>query len=138
MRTIKFRAKSVPQKEWIYGFLCFAAKAFGMPLDSLTIQEFNKDGGSAIAYRYIDEQTIGQFTGLKDINGKDIYEGDIIKDNNEFPFNGNYIVTWDNYYSRFQCNSTKTDGYLCLHDFAKPIVIGNIYDNPELIVPNLQ
>ena len=76
--------------------------------------------------------TVGQYTGLKDSNGKEIYEGDIIKDESGFPFSGNHVVRWDNRYSHYQCDSTG-DGYLIINDFTKPVIIGNIWDNPELL-----
>ena len=92
---------------------------------------------------YVDPDTVGQFTGLYDKNGKEIYEGDIVKKHD--PYNvdsSDYTgaVIWGkgrwavpNYY--FGC---WFESDLFFDDFAghKQEVIGNIYDNPELLKDN--
>lgn len=74
-----------------------------------------------------DEVELMQYTGVKDKNGKEVYEGDIVQ-----LFGGNkYIIRWNN---QIACFDIVNDfGYLvfCLNnDFE---VIGNIYENPELL-----
>lgn len=80
---------------------------------------------------YVKTQTVGQFTGLYDCNGNEIYEGDILK-----WFTGKmYVVKfWRGmfYASVEECN----DGILGsfpLHAFTECEIVGNIYDNPELL-----
>lgn len=65
MRTIKFRGQRIDNKEWVYGFF------------------FKTSRGSFVG-EYLDEQevipeTVGQFTGLTDKDGEEIYEGDFVK-----------------------------------------------------------
>ena len=75
-------------------------------------------------------ETVGQFTGLKDSLGNDIYEGDILKEvvGTERLL---YTVEWIG--DGFALNDSKNDIYLGLYlTCEKCVIIGNIHDNPEL------
>ena len=125
MRTIKFRGRS--GNLWAYGNLHiieheeYGDSAYIIESDSTTIVDIN---------------TIGQFTGLHDKNGKEIYEGDIIKSSHGTI---HYIV-YDNdlacfkavvaRYNLFDEYSNLSNGWIAR--FNKE-VIGNIHDNPELL-----
>lgn len=123
MREIKFRAKH--GKEWVYGDL---------HLNSGKIPHIHPDPFTS---KSIDIETIGQYTGLRDKNGKEIYEGDIIR---SFDSSGDAIlhyIVWEEArfvalykgrYFRSKC-FLKQDW---LDEYDKE-VIGNIYDNKNLL-----
>ena len=83
-------------------------------------------------------ETIGQYTGLKDKNGKKIFEGDIVKDDYciyEVVYDGNgYYVEVVKLLK--ECGTDKGVLY-DLSDYKDLEVIGNIYDNPELLKEEL-
>lgn len=132
MRTIKFKAKT-EQGEWIVGH--YVGKPSMNEVCILPFQYVNYDNG------YIDDSecyyciadTLGQFTGLYDKNGKEIYEGDILNFNGlkiEVRFvRGVFALLCNGDLDQELCGDCRTDL------FAK--VIGNIHDNPELLKEEL-
>ncbi len=89
--------------------------------------------------------TIMQCTGLKDENGKLIYEGDILKytskptntqkNNPEYkPYTEKYSVVWEDFYTGYNLRSKEKVNCFNLGIMTKDCeVIGNIYENPELL-----
>lgn len=130
MRTIKFRGYGIVEKKWFYGNL-----VEGNAGRYITDAYYEEGQGDMIRYDPIQTKTIGQFTGLLDKNGKEIYEGDIVKTK------GNWggVVTW-NSRGYFYIN----DGYYTEEPDLLPLgslncyvrrdieIVGNIHDNPEL------
>lgn len=126
MRKIKFRGKNRWNGVWYYGSL-FVKELYGCPLIFSTTIECSE----------VDPETIGQFSGLYDCNGKEIYEGDILKWEKDGLM---YVVKfWDGmfYASVKECNDGILGGFplhaLTKHDYRKCEIIGNIHDNPELL-----
>lgn len=126
MRTIKFRGYNKKNNKWIYGYyLVNRGKHFvvedGIANPLNTWEDY-----------LVEEETIGQFTGLLDKEGKRIYEKDIMND----PISRNIgVVKWNSALCLFQLSwqnmPTAADLYYMANNGS--IVIGNIYDNPELI-----
>jgi hypothetical protein len=122
MREIKFRGKSkLGMNPLVKGFLL--------------IDEMNnkfiafKPDDDDFKLCPIEEDSDGQYTGLKDKNGKEIYEGDIVTDGYD-----KGKVIYDNESAQFRVDFSPMDDGLqemCTPNWA--IVIGNIYENPELL-----
>ncbi len=124
-RTIKFRGKSIYGDEWLLGSLIKIEKdryAVIPPLNDIEI-------GKSIGMYEVCPETVGQFTGLFDKNGKEIYEGDILNNGQR-----NYFVCWNSERGAWWLKNkdliyTTPLGFLSIELF----VVGNIYDNPDLI-----
>lgn len=141
MRKIKFRGKSSYDRRWIIGALVPNGKR-------PCIAEF----GKLFELTEVDPDTVGEFTGMLDKNGKEIYEGDILKghtnkwklESKPAPHEFIGYVRWES-----QCDvglqwvltSMDSKGssplnwyaHCCAIDYSTGVIIGNIHDNPDML-----
>lgn len=132
MRTIKFRGKCAKGSryagEWVYGSCVQCEKSN----DVLITVAFNDR--CSCTY-HVDPATVGQFTGLHDKHGHEIYEGDVIRINLTDGSTNKSSVFWNNRRGYWGCDIDIINHgvQLGLIDKVRIEVIGNIHDNPELI-----
>lgn len=144
MREIKFRGKRADNGEWIYGDL--SSDGLGNYWIIGPVVEADEE---YIAHEYwwnVNPKTVGQLIGLKDKNGQEIYEGDILEyrdymwnyDHNQVHLG---VVVWRDNTAGFICERRVIDGEvvepnygLCTLAYNKKAkVIGNIYENSNLL-----
>lgn len=120
----KFRGQRKDNGEWIDGYLFVIwEKAYIL---------WGTTNGVPNMIEVIPE-TVGEFTGLPDRNGKEIYEGDVIKNIlNDGTVNRD-IVEWNNKMFRFVIRDIKDSVSWGFDDTNNFEVIGNVFENPELI-----
>lgn len=131
MREIEFRGKRLDNGEWIYGDLLEnQGRNFIYHATSESTIEDNDDGRIVVVAVEVDYNTVGQYTGLKDKNGREIWEGDVLTDK----FGSIGVVEWRN--CGFVVNFGDVDIFLisdCFDDSYQMWAIGNMHDNPELL-----
>ena len=133
MREIKFRGFLEIQKRWVYGNLILDSTGTKYIVEN---KLFSEDGHHLMYDPtdepvFINQDTVGQYTGMKDCNGTEIYDGDIVRTDDEDEELA--IIEWGDDTLKFMV----THGNVCSdlgEYYPREIeVVGNIYDNPELI-----
>jgi len=122
MRQIKFRAWNKEEKIMSEPFTLWGITDGFIRFDE-----------ERLIFGFEDDVEVMQYTSLKDKNGKEIYEGDILLS----PFKNHYLVEWDKEAVRFAFigyGKILVKGHYPVWQFIKAYeVIGNIYENPELL-----
>lgn len=130
-RTIKFRGKNLYNNEWIFGDL-IQYESGEMAIFSKKLSQYGCEATEMFNRSKVETTTVGQFTGLFDKNGNEIYEGDIIK---------GFDIIIEVWYSEdtacfmAEMKEPQNDMVDILggYDTARMEIIANIYDHPELI-----
>lgn len=138
-REIKFRGKRRYDGEWVYGGIEKEGDSYYIITEESAVCA--EEGGEIVI-----QETIGQYTGLRDKNGVEIYEGDIVRlfcDCSGYyiePRWVNAIIVWDEdlYGWEISFEHIRVGYSECIGNFkydydAQIEVIGNIFDNPELL-----
>ena len=128
MREILFRAKREVTNEWVYGYFVNEYDDFQIYVQPQIITRSGRE--------YVNKNTLGQFTGLNDKNGTKIFEGDIVEYTTKLSRNTEEIVNvYEIKYSKEQARfiAFLPNGVFDPVAMRYGKVIGNIYDNPELI-----
>lgn len=141
MREILFRGKRVDNGEWEYGLPSYD--------DDGDVEEIQVWDEEDVNFYPVDPETICQYTGLTDKNGKKIWEGDIIsyqRDNDDCPFPNKDTkkrlgkVFYQGFRSTFAIGMGRNGSRSINDDLWKYVqngnrveVIGNVFDNPELL-----
>lgn len=128
MREILFRGKRVDDGKWVEGFYSQMPNTYaedGKPLRHC-IDDYP-------CCNVVNPETVGQYTGLTDKNGKRIFEGDVVVIETDcipsFMLN-RYVVVWDDDQVAYKLLKDNT-----IYDLpmGRMETIGNIHDNPELL-----
>ena len=130
MREILFRGKRIDNGEWLEG--SFLNDRDGSFYICPAVSDISYgDGGNRrrIGCWYkVDPSTVGQYTGLKDKNGKRIFEGDILCFDKTV-----FVCYWDGGNIEFGLRNNEESigmAYMAVYDAE---IIGNVHDNPELL-----
>ena len=145
-REILFRGRSFSDGGWVFGDLEYERNK-GL-LGKVRIHTY-KDDGSYDRQYLVESDTVGQFTGLLDKNGKEIYEGDIVRKRDlTFGLKFDGVVVYNSEIGCFRIHSENNGVTMRMGFEASDVyndgqctvpvkydyeVIGNIYDNPELL-----
>ncbi len=148
MREIRFRGQPLTTYGWVYGHYIeihnpfVTAKRRGLSLTEGAKPEdvlLGPERETVRGFSMVNPETVGQFTGLKDRNGKDIYEGDYLVCKQYL--GGNFVeyaterghVVFDAGAFCLKRKQGVFRAFRCWFDNYKIEIIGNVHENPELL-----
>lgn len=125
MRKILFRGKRTDTNKWVYGTPLFQ--------DGYVLIRFWNSEEFDWEEHLVSPDTIGQYTGQTDRNGKKIFEGDICQTKYKYIDEKPFVVEWNNDDSGFYWRDAGGTDVFTVGCTKLTTVIGNIHDNPELL-----
>ncbi|MFW5438854.1 YopX family protein [Paenibacillus apiarius] len=134
-RPIKFRGQPIDSGDWVYGYYVYT---FEIGYNSQGYNDVPPRKhyifGDSDDFCEVKPETVGQYTGLNDRNGKEIYEGDIVYIP-QFDWTGYVVFTGDCQYVLKGKTELGNDGYVLFTQIYldECEVIGNIYEHPHLL-----
>lgn len=132
MREILFRGKRVDNGEWAEGYLWIGNDFLCITPHNVGIS-YDEKAKRVIAFAHeVDRKTVCQYTGLTDKNGRKIFEGDILEFTDCELGKENYTVFWNQVEWGIRSELGNMDD-LRVWDSSNWKIIGNIFDNPELL-----
>lgn len=127
MREYLFRGKRTDGSGWAYGYYWAMIKG-GKAVHALRLADLTEP------HAIVDPETVGQYTGFVDKNGRKIFEGDLCRFYNGEEYSIYQIAWKDNGWHVFMQEEYITSPDVLDKSFCERAeVIGNIYDNPELV-----
>lgn len=134
MRDIEFRGKKTDNGKWVYGYYnwCSLGEEHIIAINNDYDEDRVYDSfGKEAWFEEVIPETVGQYTGIKDIYGKKIYEGDIVEKRfmdliNDAKFIGK-IEFHDGQYNI----DNEEESYPLFNKVDEIEILGNIYDNPK-------
>ena len=130
MREIKFRGQTgtTEGKKWVYGHY-YRVKSFFDDIEGHYINTIRSDH---LKDYNVYKETVGQYTGLHDKNGKEIYESDIVEVTRQCIWEKGIVVFIDGCFF-IKVSETLLALYECEPNNYELKAIGNIYENPDLL-----
>lgn len=123
MRPIKFRGRRIDNGQWVYGSLL--QKYDPAKVENVVLSTFIHDG--ALSQNQVDPETVGQYTGKKDKNGKEAYSQDIYKTQQGFIGAIEWCDVDLGFKLRYNNGTKEVVDWLCMYPNGE--VIDNIYSN---------
>lgn len=138
-RDVLFRGKRIDNGEWVYGYVVLLKDESGSDTYYIYTGSLHDGGLYKVAERYeVVPYTICRYVLLKDKNCNMIFENDTVRqaadvDNDGVILYFYYKIIWDENYARFKGVDLNSNEEFLFEDLEDIEVIGNIFDNPDLI-----